>query len=246
MRLLIDLGNTRLKWAWCDHELWQTGAADVTGSNFDQILDELAGSREIPEDIILASVAEEEATAVLKTALRARWPAPIIWVQSLQQQLGVVNHYRNPAQLGADRWAALIAARQEVAQSVCVISCGTAVTVDALNAAGEFVGGVILPGLVLMRRSLADGTAAIAVSDGNDTSCQARSTEDAVMSGTRFGLAGAVDRIVAEHRRILGDDMVCLITGGSAESILPLLGFSATHKPDLVLLGLKAIAEAGA
>jgi len=125
-----------------------------------------------------------------------------------------------------------------------VISCGTAVTIDAINADGEFVGGVILPGLDLMRRSLADGTAAITWREGDDSSCQALSTEDAVMSGTRFALAGAITRIAAEHRRVVGTNMSCLITGGSAVIILPLLDFPVIHRPDLVLFGIRAIAEA--
>jgi type III pantothenate kinase len=245
VRLLIDLGNSRLKWAWYDRDRWQSGAADVGSASFDNLLGALNASGDIPEQIAVASVADQGRMTALKKALTARWSAPVLEIRSVPAQLGVSNRYRDPAQLGADRWAALIAARQETTKPVCVISCGTAVTIDAMNEDGEFVGGVILPGLDLMRRSLAEGTAAIAMREGDDSSCQALSTEDAVMSGTRFALAGAVTRIAAEHRRVVGTDMSSLITGGSAGVILPLLDFPVIHKPDLVLFGIRAISEAG-
>ena len=245
MRLLIDLGNSRLKWAWYDRERWQSGAADVGVASFDDLLGTLDTSGDIPEQIAVASVADQGRTTELNKALTARWSAPVLEIRAVPAQLGVSNRYRDPAQLGADRWAALIAARQETSKPVCVISCGTAVTIDAMNDDGEFVGGAILPGLDLMRRSLAEGTAAIARREGDDSNCQALSTEDAVMSGTRFALAGAITRIAAEHRRAVGSDMKSLISGGSAGVILPLLDFPVTHKPDLVLLGIRAIVEAG-
>ena len=245
MRLLIDLGNSRLKWAWYDHDRWQAGAVNVAGMSFDEILGELDPSHNMPEQVTFASVADRESTVALGNALMARWPAPVREIYSTQEQLGVRNRYLDPAQLGADRWAALIAARQETRQPACVISCGTAVTIDALNAEGDFVGGVILPGLELMRRSLAEGTAALSTREGDDSNCQARTTEDGVMSGTRFALAGAITRIAAEHRRAIGADMITLVTGGSAGVILPLLEFPVNHHPDLVLHGIRAIAEAG-
>src|SRR5204863_2422782 len=120
----------------------------------------------------------------------------------------VRNGYRDKGTLGADRWAAMIGARSEMpASAAAVVNCGTAVTVDALSAGGEFVGGVILPGLFLQRSALATGTAALRVGEGDETSCLAMSTADAIAAGTLYGLAGAVERVCAEFERVLDETM---------------------------------------
>jgi type III pantothenate kinase len=160
--------------------------------------------------------------------------------------LGVTNRYHEPATLGADRWAALIAARQQSQAAQCVVDCGTAMTVDALSAAGEFLGGVILPGISMARAALLANTQGIRVAEGDEGSCLARATGDGVAAGSVFGLAGAIERIVAEQRRALGADARVLVTGGDAPRLLPLLRGSVTHEPELVLKGLKLIAEAPA
>ncbi len=155
------------------------------------------------------------------------------------------NHYHDPAALGADRWAALIAAHHLTAGPVCVIDCGTAVTIDALSADGDFLGGVILPGLRLLRTSLVQGTRSIRATDGDAATCLARSTADAVAAGTLFGLAGAVERVLAEHRQALGSEMSALITGADAGLVLSKLRAEApvAEVSDLVLRGLALIAE---
>lgn len=245
MRLLFDLGNTRLKWAWHDRDLWQTGVAEMA-VDFTVLMHTIAGQQQPPELVAIASVAGDAATEACIRAIGQQWNVPVLKVKPVVEQLGVRNGYRDPWQLGIDRWAALVAARQETRKPVCVVSCGTAVTVDALDANGTFIGGSILPGLELMRRSLIEGTSAIAAAAGDETRCQATATADAVFAGTRYGLAGAVSRIADEHRKILGNDMVTLITGGCADSILPLLDSPADLRPDLVLRGVAAIAEAAA
>jgi type III pantothenate kinase len=245
MRLLFDLGNTRLKWAWQDKDQWQTGAASL-GEDFDGLMQIVGQQQSKPDLAAIASVVGDKTTEACEQAIVRQWHVPILRIEPATEQLGVINRYHDPQQLGSDRWAALVAARQETGKPVCVVSCGTAVTIDALNRNGEFIGGSILPGLELMRHSLTDKTAAIDVATGDDTSCQARATGDAVFAGTRYGLAGGVSRIVAEHSKIIGDDMEVLITGGCAESILPLLDFPAKLRPDLVLRGIAAIVEAAA
>jgi type III pantothenate kinase len=211
-----------------------------------RILDDISEQYEAPEKVAAVSVAPASVLDELTRLVEQKWGVETLVLQSLREQLGVKNSYIDPQQLGSDRWAALVAARRETKQPVCVIDCGTAVTVDAMNQQGEFIGGSIFPGLGLLRQSLSVGTAAISAGSGNEEGCQATSTEDGVMSGTRYGLAGAISRIVAEHRSMLGDDMLSILTGGNAESIIPLLDFPVTHMPDLVLFGVKHIAEAQA
>lgn len=245
MDLLIDLGNSRLKWAWSDKTLWQTGVTDLDNKSVADLLNNIGAPQGAPQKVGMVSVAADVFSRELARCVEAKWGVGVTVIRSVQEQAGVHNDYDEPGQLGSDRWAALVAARQETQSPVCVIGCGTAVTVDAMNADGEFVGGVIFPGLELLRRSLREGTAGIRVDSSreSDSTCQATSTTDSVIAGTRFGLAGAIDKIVADHHRVLGINTRNLITGGSVGALAPLLDFPFHHVPDLVLRGVKRILE---
>jgi len=122
------------------------------------------------------------------------------------------------------------------------VSCGTAVTIDLLSAAGEFVGGVILPGLDLQRRALFAGTAGIPEDSGSAASCFGRTTADAVAAGTRCAVVGAIERAYEEAMRELGPDLRLFLSGGAAPALLPYLRIVARHEPALVLQGLARIA----
>jgi type III pantothenate kinase len=156
------------------------------------------------------------------------------------QQAGVRNGYRNPFQLGCDRFAAAIGARAlEPGKALVVATCGTATTIDALSADGVFLGGMILPGLGLMASSLARNTAqlphiaaGVAVPAGF-----ADNTDDAILSGCLSAQAGAIERAVG----LLGAGL-CILSGGAASFIAPAL--SAPHRmvDNIVLVGLHAAA----
>lgn len=244
MDLLIDLGNSRLKWAQHAPGLWRLGAA-LLGDEKD-IESLFAGAWtgiEKPRCVILCSVSTPERLNALKQWMRVRWSIAPHVVHSQAEQLGVRNLYRDPSQLGADRWAALIGARGLTARAACVVDAGTAVTVDALSAQGEFLGGAIFPGLRLLRDSLAQGTEAITRAPGNADDCPARSTADGVAAGTLFGLAGAVERLVDEYRRVLGQELELFLTGGDAPELAAHLRVKMTPVPDLVLQGLARVAD---
>lgn len=239
--LLVDSGNTRVKWALSDVGIWNTGAVVVAGRDLHKLLDD-AWSPLAPPDRVLAShVADSARWQILTDWTRRTWGVSITRVQSEPELLGVRNGYREPERLGADRWAALIGVRGLTQGSACVIDCGTAVTLDALTADGNFAGGVIFPGLALLRQSLAQGTAALPVAPGAVTSCLARSTADAIAAGTLYGLAGALERVLQEFERTLGQ-LQMYITGGDAEQIAPYLARTVRREPQLVLKGLARIA----
>jgi type III pantothenate kinase len=242
MMLLFDLGNSRCKWALLDPEP-RPGDAFAYGDDFSAALDRALAGLARPTRALAASVAGEERNTQLHDWLSARWGVACETVSARPQQLGVTNTYDEPARLGADRWAALIGARGLVAGAVCVVDCGTAVTVDALDAAGVFRGGVILPGLALQRAALRRGTHAVDETEGRSDSCLARSTAAGVAAGTLHGLAGAIDRVLDEQARALGAVPQVLLTGGDAPQLAPLLRHSALPVPDLVLRGLARIAE---
>ena len=244
MKLLIDLGNSRLKWAWSDETLWQSGAVAIDRKPAASLMASVGEPHGAPRKVGVVSVASQELLKGITQFIKRKWNAEPVLVESVAEQAGVRNGYKDPKQLGNDRWAALVAARAETPSPVCVISCGTAITIDAMNGQGEFIGGTIFPGLEMLRQGLRHGTAGIESTYGCDQSCQATSTEDAVMGGTLFGLAGAINKIVAEHRRVLGKNCMNILTGGSGEIVAPHLEFPVQPIPDLVLLGVKRILEA--
>lgn len=243
--LVLDLGNSRIKWAFAENGLRDVSAR-AYGDDFGRTLDEIFATCPRPARALAVSVADPAYSEALARWLKARWGLVLERVVARDAQLGVTNGYLEPAQLGADRWAALIGARTRLTGNLCVVDCGTAVTVDALDVQGSFRGGVILPGLALMRSSLRQRAPGVRETEGADRSCLARRTADAVAAGTLFGVAGAIDRIIAEQTAALGGDLEVIITGGAAAQILPCLRHTAVHAPDLVLEGVARIAADGA
>lgn len=247
MNLLVDIGNTRLKWM-LSQRLGHTSQALVRTADMSHQLDLAWGNLPPPQWMVVTSVAGVAAEQEVRQWAQRRWPLTRVhFVVAVAAGWGVKNSYREPACLGSDRWAALIAARHLTQGPACVVDCGTAVTIDALNAAGEFVGGVIFPGIALARQSLRVGAAGISEIQGDDTSCFARTTADAVAAGTFYGLLGAVERIVTELGAGLGKDMQVLLTGGDGPRLAPYLqgriAYPMQSVPDLVLHGLARIAE---
>ncbi len=243
MNLLVDLGNSRLKWAQLGNGLGRMEAVSL-GDNepIASILSRIWRQTAIPQRVVVCSVSAPQRLQELDKWVRERWSITPHVVHSRLDQLGVKNNYRDPGQLGADRWAALLAVRGLTSVAACVVDCGTAVTVDALSANGEFLGGMIFPGLYLLRRSLMLGTQGVKVAEGDAADCLARSTADGAAAGTLIGLAGAVDRLITEYRLILGETMQVFLTGGDASLLASRLQTMTTLVPDLVLQGLARIA----
>jgi type III pantothenate kinase len=166
-------------------------------------------------------------------------PAPH-WLVPQDEQCGVKNSYRNPAQLGSDRWAALIGARWLLgARAAMVVMCGTATTIDFLSAEGVFKGGTIMPGVGLMLRSLHEGTAALPDASG-DFFDYPTQTVDAIASGCQHAQAGAIERMYAHESKQVAD-VTCLVSGGAARAVLPRLTVPHEYHENLVLEGLYRI-----
>jgi type III pantothenate kinase len=238
-RLLIDAGNTRLKWAVADGGSWrEQGSAPYSDlSALANVLD--AGLR-----CYIASVGSAQQENQIRTLFEAAAIAPT-WLAAAGQFSDIRNGYENPQQLGVDRWMGLIGARQRTREAVLVVSAGTAMTVDALAANGEFLGGLIVPGYALMRQALQQGTARVEAGDGH---CQTfpRSTVDAVESGIVAALCGAIVRQHVHLAAMAGTVPQCLLTGGDAEKLLPSLPITAQHVLALVLEGIDCVAREGA
>lgn len=234
--LLLDAGNSRLKWAWAEDAAWRDrGLLDIGQiESLGQALAHLPA----PPRILAANVAGPVVAKQIEAAC-ARWETKVEFVRAAPAQCGVRNAYRRAEQLGSDRWAALIAAWERQHAACLVVNCGTATTVDALSAAGEFRGGLILPGLAMMRRSLAAGTAQLDAAPGIWEDFP-RSTENAVYSGAIQATVGA---IVQQHALLREPGAVCLLDGGAAGEVAPHLGVPVARVEDLVLRGLQLISR---
>jgi type III pantothenate kinase len=239
MILAIDAGNTRIKWG-----LWEDRGFVAQGSILTPRASELPDALHMlprAASVIGSNVAGAGVRAAVEAAL-APWHLPVHWIVSMAAQCGVTSRYETPAQLGTDRWAALIGARARCSEPCVVVNAGTAVTVDALSAQGVFLGGLILPGLELMARSLASGTADLPLQPGRFQPFPVNSV-DAIRSGALQAIAGAVDRMSQNLLAAQQPQPQLVLSGGAADAIAPVLARPYILAPALVLEGLVAIAQ---
>ena len=249
MLLLVDAGNTRVKWALVDSHA-DLGNWVAFGALFHKELDNLGAAwKELSITHVLASnVAGPAMRERIERALLhavGMHPLPVEWFASSAERAGVRNGYRNPTQLGCDRFASTIGAHALFPDRALVVAtCGTATTVDAVSPDGMFQGGMILPGLGLMATSLARNTAqlpqvgeAVAV-----PRIFADNTDDAIVSGCVAAQVGAIERAVAAMSREHGF-VHCVLSGGAGPMIAPHLSIAAETVDNLVLIGLHAVSR---
>ena len=242
--LAIDIGNTRLKWAL--YEQPRPGAALMTqGAVFLETIDTLAEtdwrSLPAPASMLGCVVAGDGVKRRVEEQLEL-WELEPRWVVSSAKACGVVNGYDHPVRLGVDRWTALIGARQRVlasgkARAALVVMVGTAVTVDALDETGRFLGGLILPGFGLMLRALEMGTAGLKAPTSEAVDFPTN-TSDALMSGGADAIAGAVARM---HRKLMqrtGQEPLLLMSGGAAVKLSPITDLPFETVDTLIFDGL--------
>jgi len=240
MLLLIDAGNTRIKWA-----TWDSGRKPGDWNDVQSVshadVDMLAShwkNKNISQCLISNVAGTEILLKLTEQITASNIPASQIQVLQAQAQLaGIKNHYRNPQQLGTDRFASLIAAHYLFPdEQLVVVTCGTATTVDAIDAEGNFNGGMILPGLGTMAQSLAVNTARLPeVSHVNFKAVFADNTQDAIISGCINAQIGAVMRAL-EH--LHHPEARCIFSGGAAQYIVPYMPRACQQIENLVLIGL--------
>ena len=254
--LALDVGNTRLKWAQYDAPT--TGArllaqGAVFLENIDKLADEEVGVNSggwrglpAPSKILGCIVAGDAIKRRVVEQLEL-WDVQPHWVISSNQEAGVTNGYDHPARLGADRWVAVIGARHRLLQSgvnrpCIVVMVGTAVTVEAIDASGKFLGGIILPGHGIMLRALESGTAGLHVPTGEVCDFPTN-TSDALTSGGTFAIAGAVQRMVDNVTQHCCQAPVCIMTGGAGWKMAPSMSVQVELVESLIFDGLLEIAQ---
>lgn len=235
MIVCLDSGNTRIKWGVHDGGQW-LGQGAVAQADVAQLARLLADWPR-PDRVMLANVAGAKAGRRIREQL-ADWLPVFREVRAEYQRCGVTNLYRNPEQLGVDRWCALIGARGLSRSAALVVMAGTATTIDSLDAEGNFLGGLIVPGSDLMLRSLARETAALPFAAGV-YAAHPRCTDDAIVSGAIEAQAGAIERAFS---RLPETDACCLLSGGNAEAIAYCLVIPHVVTHNLPLEGLKRLA----
>jgi type III pantothenate kinase len=220
--LALDVGNTRLKWAL--YESHTVGSRLLEhGAQFLENIEKLAEGDWLalpaPERVLGCVVAADAVRQRVQEQLDMLWDVSPQWVVSSNAEAGLVNGYDHPARLGSDRWVAMIGARHRVlssgvARPCVVVMVGTAVTVEAVDTEGRFLGGIILPGHGIMLRALESGTAGLHVPTGEVRSFPTN-TSDALTSGGTFAIAGAVQRMVENLRRQCAQEPAVVMTGGA-------------------------------
>lgn len=250
--LLVDIGNSRVKWAGLTGErLGKARAADYSGWRPAEFARRLIGPRGNIERILVASVAADEVADALAAGARlAAAPAPER-ITTRRNACGVTVGYIDPWRLGVDRMLAMIAAHRRFrGQPVCTVGVGTAMTLDLVGADGRHWGGAIIPAPSLMVSSLLDGTIGIrrrarGGASGRGRALFGRSTRAGVEQGARYAAAAAVDRAVLEAGELVGRKPRLLLTGGGAPDLRPLIRSASVLAPDLVLEGMAAWCVAG-
>lgn len=245
MRLLLDLGNTRLKWALAPASgEWVAQGAVDWDQPLEQALTTAWAALAPPSAIVAASVVDAAREQQVEAVVLRLFDRPVRWMRTPAQACGVRNAYAEPQRLGVDRFLAMVAAHAAGRAPCILASVGTALTLDALAADGQHLGGWIAPGPQLMQRSLLDATARVQLQADGSIVDAADNTTDAVISGCWHATAALIERFQSRMRERLGGASTLRLSGGDAASVLPLLSVPAELVQDSVLHGLAVWASA--
>ena len=247
--LLLDIGNTRLKWGVLDD-----GAIRRTGHISQETIREqglVALTSRLPrraDSVFASNVAGNNFATRLSGVLGMHCGCDLRFARTVKTACGVTNSYSQPRRMGVDRWVAMIGAWSEIQAECLIVDAGTAVTIDALDRTGQHLGGQILPGVMLMAEALASRTSDLPnarhkmVKQASGMQIFASNTGSAIAQGALNSVVGAIERAVS----VLvseGYDPTIVLTGGDASRILKSLSEEPLHRPHLVLQGLAQLLE---
>ncbi len=233
--LLIDIGNSRIKWCVSTQGKLQTMASlDYRQSDFDKTLQADWSTLPAPQKVILASVGQAKRVEFVIALSKSLWPATAVQTaRTTAEKCGVKNAYRRPEKLGIDRWLALIAAHRHYPTDCWIIDCGSAITLDYIRDNGHHLGGLIAPGIHMMQRALANDTANLPQTKATSVNGLADFTEAAIYSGTLLAACGLIEKVVSGK-----NTGQIILTGGDAPLIAQNLRIDVQIEPKLVLKGL--------
>ena len=240
MNLLIDVGNSTI--AWGTELQGEILSIDNFKYHKDDIVSQLQESiklSEKPSAVLLSCVASDEIINMLKQWAEEQWQLDIWQAAVTTHFKQLENSYADVQQMGVDRWLAMIAAWEKHKKALCIVDCGTALTIDIINDEGKHLGGYIAPGVEMMQQALISNTDRIKVPvSKNVTITCAKDTQSAINNGASLALISMIDRSVEIYKQQLKKEPMCIITGGMAEQIKPLLNTQFELEKELVLRGL--------
>jgi len=240
MKLLIDIGNSRLKWAsYAAGELSELAAMVYTEQDISNQLDAAWTGQKTAEAVFMCSVAAPWVEIAVTEWIKQHWAVPVIRLVTKKRCAGVNNGYLRPEQLGVDRWAAIVGAFQLTDQALCVIDSGTALTCDVVTKDGNHLGGLIVPGRSLQQQLLLSHTAGVNVEQKLDEFLMwGRETTSCVESGILQSQLALIERCIRQLQDSEAEPVSVIITGGDAEALLPYLPPPVRFVPDLVFQGM--------
>lgn len=246
-QLLIDIGNSRIKWAIKDGSEFSPAVPRVhRGQRLHDLLDMDFQHLTPPDRIFVSCVSSSAVRDALNTWIETHWQLQPHYLTSSAQECGVRNAYTKPQELGSDRWAAMLAAYHQQRGCVCVIDAGTALTIDVVRADGQHLGGMILPGLHGMQSALFSHTALQPIT--MDALALQRllgtNTSECIRAGIAQALSALFERLLTNINETTGAQATCYLTGGDANEIAALLPRTPIHEPYLVLKGLAILTAA--
>jgi len=243
MNLLLDIGNTRVKWCVEKNGALGKGFAIIhQQTDFIQQIQSAWMELETPSILAVSSVTNKQMLEQLIALAETLWPSiKVLLAKSSAQGFSVRNAYPQANKLGVDRWLGLIALQHHYPGNSCIIDCGTAITLDVINQQGRHLGGVICPGLQLMKQSLSAGTEALGHSQQHYDIGLANATESAIYTGTLYAAAGLIEKSIADFCSC----ETIVLTGGDAELISPYLKLDCIIEPQFILKGLSLYCKEG-
>lgn len=242
MKLLVDIGNSAVKWCMQrnkDIEDVHTLSCVSGISREYQQLKSNWQALDKPEAVYISNVAGQSVREKVNEVCLDLWHLLPDYLQVTSESCGVKNGYKNIQQLGTDRWAAIIAVWQLYKKPACIIDCGTAMTIDGISPDGEYLGGLIVPGLELMQKALSLNTdALVPVSNINPRDEFANNTEEGQYSGCVLACVALVERMLDKMKKSYGSQVVGVISGGAANVINSMIADKLVYHEHLVLTGL--------
>jgi type III pantothenate kinase len=245
MELLLDIGNSSINWA-----IEEQGAFSSTGffsykkTDFENDIQALASFNK-PDNILVSNVAGVPILNLLNNWTQQNWQLQCRQPKVSKQFKELKNSYYDPEQMGLDRWLAMIAAWENFQTAICLVGCGTAMTIDLIDENGNHLGGYIVPGVELMQKTLVNNTEQIDITLKNISSLEcANDTQAAVTNGTFLATVAMIDRVVDKFVEQSNTEVKCIMSGGMANSINQLLTKTFKYEPDLVLKGLSILNKA--
>lgn len=248
IKILIDIGNSRIKWKIisCKSDALTSSISYQSSNLIDQLeSSDMYNTQRKVKNVYISNVAGDEIKIKLFQWIVDKFNVEPEFAISRKEMCGLINAYQHPEMLGVDRFLAMIAGNSLNNYPKVIVDCGTAVTVDSIDSSNKFVGGLIMPGLNLMRLSLSEQTMAIDNVKSNEKfTLFATDTASGISSGSILAITSAIERVVKKLIEQEGSKVECFLTGGDGKLIQSNLGIQAVYMPDMVIKGLSLYFQA--